>query len=329
MIGYSSKLINNILFITQETKDKNCGIGLIGKLIGEALSNSKKYNFILKECNCIGDVDSLISAYNPAAIIYNHHDITTPWIIYSNFTERYANIKHILIHHDFHQQRINDFHPSAYFGFKYIICPDPTLIGSNNVFPVNRLIPNCKIKKYTEKDRPIIGFQGFGAVHKNIPKIALKTIEEFDEAIINLQIPAAYFGSSIHDAKQRVEEVKNIIKNSGKKYIDLIFSHDLLSTEDLVSLMSQNTINCYFNDYLDGAGLASSPDYALAAKRPIALTKSHQFRNFLNIFPSIFIEDNSLKDIINFGTDHLNSLYESYSEENIIKNYEDIITKLI
>ena len=80
---------------------------------------------------------------------------------------------------------------------------------------------------------------------------------------------------------------------------------------------------------MDGAGLASSPDYALAAKRPIAVTKSHQLRNFLSISPSICIEDNSLKDIISFGIEPLKDLYQLYSEENVIKDYELTIEKIL
>ena len=337
-----NKPTKNVLLITQKTEGANCGIGIIGKLIGKALSHSKKYNFVTVSCSDMATVDGFINDYRPIAIIYNYHDTTTPWMIkrsgfLSKYTpwvksagiiSKYPQIKHIMLHHDFHQEKVDRFSPSLYHGFEYIICADPTLVGSDHVFPVNRLIPDCSIKPYVEKDRPVIGFQGFGAVHKGIHKIALKTVEEFDAAIINLHIPPAHWGTPLEGAIQRVNEVKAIVNNSGKKNIDVVFSHDILSTQDLISTMSQNTVNCYFNDYLDGAGLASSPDYALSARRPIALTKSHQFRNFLGITPSVFIEDNSLKDIISFGTDHLQGLYGSYSQSNVIEDYEKVIDKV-
>lgn len=319
--------MDNVLFISQQVADNNCGIGIIGNLIGNALSTSKKYNFVFRKCSTKVLAKKIIEQFNPIAVIYNYHDISTPWIAKCNLVNEYPNIKHIMIHHDFYQGRINTFNPNLYHGFKYIICPDPTLVGSDSVFPVNRLIPNCATEPYIEKDFPVIGFQGFGAAYKGIKKIALQVVKEFNEAVINLHIPIAHFGANAAQSNARVIEVQNVVKQSGKN-ISVKFSHDLLSTEELVKMMSQNTINCYFNDYLDGAGLASSPDYALAANRPIALTKSHQFRNFYNIKPSIFIEDNSLKDIISFGTDHLQEMRRNYSIENVVKDYENVIDKI-
>ena len=157
--------------------------------------------------------------------------------------------------------------------------------------------------------------------------INAEIIEEFDEAIIRLHIPDSRYGASIQEAYTRVEEVKRITKD--KPNIKIESSHELLDTQGIIDFLSQNTINCYFYDYMDGAGLASSPDYALAAKRPIAVTKSHQLRNFLSISPSICIEDNSLKDIILFGIEPLKDLYQLYSEENVIRDYELTIEKIL
>ena len=94
-------------------------------------------------------------------------------------------------------------------------------------------------------------------------------------------------------------------------------------------MLAQNTINCYFYDYLDGCGLASSPDYALAAGRPIAVTRSHQMRNYWDLKPSVLIEHSSIREIIANGTAPLEPLYKAYSKESVWQDYSRILNRLL
>lgn len=320
--------MTKVLFVTQTLGYKEaCGIGLIGKLIGESLVKSKKYDFDLFYTDSEKDLEDKIVVTKPRVIIYNYHPYTTPWLHKKNLRDRFSDIIHVMLHHDIHQKLIDSFSPSNYFGFKYLVTADPTLTGNDHVFVVNRLIPPHQPKQYVDRGIPIIGFQGFGPPHKGIHKIAEIVQQELDEAIIRLHIPFSYYGDPEgNQARARVSEVTNIIKKPG---IKVEASHDLLSTEKIIEFLSENTINCYFYDYLPGAGLASSPDYALAANRPIAVTKSHQLRNFIGLNPSICIEDNSLKRIISFGLRPLESLKKSYTEKNVIRDYEEMISKLL
>lgn len=305
----------------------NCGIGLIGKLLGESLIKSKKYDFEIFYTDSEKDLKEKIIATNPSAIIYNYHYITTPWINEKKLRDKFSKIIHIMLHHDIQQQIIDSYTPEKNFGFKYLVAADPTLKGNKHVYLVNRLIPPYKPKPYVEKEIPIIGFQGFGPKHKGIHKIAEKVQEEFDEAVIRLHIPFGFYGDPTgNEAKTRVKEVRDIIKKPG---IKIEASHNLLSTKEIVEFLGENTINCYFYDYLTGSGLASSPDYALAARRPIAVTKSYQLRNFQGLSPSICIEDNSLKDIISFGIAPLKHLYQAYTEENVLRDYETMLDQIL
>ena len=320
--------MEKILFVTQTLGRKaGCGIGLIGKLLAESLVKSKKYDIEVLYTDSEKDLEDRIIAIKPKVIIYNYHSITTPWVHNQKLRKRYSNIIHIMLHHDIHQRIIDTYKPRKNLGFKYLVTADPTLKGNDNVFLVNRLTPPYKPKPYVDRGFPVIGFQGFGPRHKGIHKIAEKVQEEFDEALIRLHIPFSFYGDpNGNEAKSRVSEVLAIIKKPG---IKVEASHELLSTEKIVEFLGENTINCYFYDYLPGAGLASSPDYALSAKRPIAVTKSHQLRNFIGLTPSICIEDNSLKDIISFGLKPLEQLHKAYSEESVLRDYEEMIDKLL
>lgn len=317
-----------ILFVTQTLgRKKACGIGLIGKLVGESLVKSKKYDFEVFYTDSEKELLKKIRETNPKAIIYNYHCSTMPWIESQKLRNKFSSIIHIMLHHDIHQEIIDSYKPHKNFGFKYLVTADPTLMGNDHVFLINRLIPPYKPDPYRERGIPVIGFQGFGARHKGIHKIAERVQEEFDEAIIRLHIPFSFYGDP--DGKQafkRVQEVRDIIKKPG---IKIESSHRLLSTERIVEFLSENTINCYFYDYFPReVGLASSPDYALAARRPIAVTKSQQLRNFIGLNPSICIEDHSLKEIISFGTKPLENLHQCYAEESVVRDYERMLDKL-
>lgn len=320
--------MDKILFVTQTLGHRaGCGIGLIGKLIAESLVKSKKYSFEILYTDSAQDLEDKIALMSPRTIIYNYHSTTTPWLYDSQLRNRLSDIPHIMLHHDITQGVIDSYHLQDH-GFKYLITADNTLNGNENVFTVNRLMPPYIPSPYIDRGIPVIGFQGFGFRHKGIHKIAERVCQEFDEAIIRLHIPYSFFGDQGGwEARHRVNEVRDITRD--KQGIKIEASHDLMSTGEVIEFLGQNTINCYFYDYLDGAGLASSPDYALAANRPIAVTKSHQLRNFLGINPSVCIEDNSLKDIISFGLKPLEELRNKYSEENVLKDYEHVIDSVL
>jgi hypothetical protein len=320
--------VKKVLFVTQTLGYKAaCGIGLIGKLLGESLVKSKKCDFEVLYTDSEKELEDKIVATSPVVIIYNYHPHTTPWMRNRGLRNRFSKIVHIMLHHDINQRTIDSYRPRKNFGFEYLVTADTTLKSNKHVFLVNRLIPPYRPKPYVDRGIPIIGFQGFGLRHKGIHKIAEKVQEEFDEAVIRLHIPFSFYvDPEGKEARNRVAEVRNIIKKPG---IKIEASHELLSTDKVVEFLGENTINCYFNDFHPSPGLASSPDYALSARRPIAVTKSQQLRNFLGLTPSVCIEDNSLKDIISFGLKPLENLHNLYTEESVLRDYEAMIDKVL
>ena len=318
---------HRVLFVTQTLGERAaCGIGIIGNLIGETLLQHPNYEFNVLYCDSIIEVQQKLAEWQPSVAIYNYAPGTTLWMNDRAMRAPFPNIKHVRIMHDMHQGIATTFHPALHQGWEYILADDPSVTGNDRVFITNRLLPPGPTVNYAESSKPIIGFQGFGAPHKGVAKLAHKVQEEFDEAVLRLHIPYGFFGDAAGaNANARVQEVKQIITKPG---IEVIATHDLLDTQGIVNLLAQNTINCYFYDYLDGAGIASSPDYALAAGRPIALTRSHQFRNFWNT-PEIFIENKTLKEIIAQGTTPLEPYYTSYSVDSVLNDYSKMIERLL
>lgn len=318
---------HRILFVTQTLGEKAaCGIGIIGNLIWETLKQHADYEFDVLYCDSLLEVQQKLNEWQPRVAIYNYSPGSTPWMNDREMRAPFPHIKHVRIMHDMHQSIATTFHPSLHQGWEYILADDPSVVGNDNVFITNRLIPPGPTVEYVEPAKPIIGFQGFGPPHKGIARLAYKVQEEFDEAILRLHIPYGYFEDGAgYNANTRVQEVMQIITKPG---IEVIATHELLDTQGIVNLLAQNTINCYFYDYLDGCGIASSPDYALASGRPLALTRSHQFRNFWNS-SEIFIENKTIKEIIAQGTTPLEPYYQSYSAFSVLNDYSRILEKLL
>lgn len=309
-----------------------CGIGLRGKLIIDLLEDfpSTKYNFIPAFLDNEIEVEEFIQKYNPKVIIYNYHFITTPWLD-SVDLNKYP-IKHIMIHYDVLQKDVDNFaESSSKFGnFKYVITDNNKIIPNSNVFVVTRTIPySNRIEHATDYDNqvPKIGFQGFGFLHKGIIRIADKIQEEFDAAIFRLHMPYSYFGDPNGiEANKRINEIQSVIKNPN---IKLEVSHDFLSDDEIIRWLSENTINCYFYDWLEESGIASSPDYAIASRRPFAINNSRMFIHLHNLEPSIEIEHNSLKEIIANGIAPLLPIYKLYNQKNVVRDFEVVCDKVI
>lgn len=311
-----------VLFITQILEHKAaCGIGQIGHSYAQALKNHSIYDFEIFYCDNLELIKQKIRNSKPNAVIYNYSPVSTPWIDDESLrSDEFSHIFQARFMHDINQYQVDTYKIEDNYGWKFNFSSDVNLKGNQYVFPVNRILPNPPIISYLEKLKPVIGFHGFGFSWKGIHRIAEQVIKEFDEAVIKLHMPFAYYGDSNGEqAFQRIEEVKSIIKH--KPGIELIATHEILEPDEIVNWLGQNTINCYFYDYLEGRCPSSSLDFAIAAKRPIAVTRSYQMRHVWNLTPSILIEENSLKTIIANGIRPLEPLYSLYSKESVCDDF--------
>jgi len=319
-----------ILYVTQTTADEKimCGVSLLGNMLGAALEQHPLYQFEVLHTDTAYDVINKIAEFDPKAVIYNYHPHTTPWMDSLNTRALFSDIKHVRIVHDSSQGVADAWSPQSSTAFEYMLMFDPSVKGNDHVFITNRIIPPGPTVEYKESGKPIIGFHGFGFVTKGIEKIAYQVIKEFDEAIFRLHIPNSFHADPQgYHARARVNAVQQIV--SKKPGIEVVASFDMWDDQTIINMLAQNTINCYFYDYLDGAGLSSSVDYALAARRPIAVTRSHQMRHLWNLTPSILIENSSIQQIIDQGTAPLEPLYKAYSKESVWQDYTNMLQKLL
>ncbi len=312
--------MQNILFISH--KEQQCGVYQFGKNIANALRKSRRYNFIYAECSSAKELLARVNETRPEAIIYNYYPSTLPWLKKKLMWR--IKVPHIGIMHEVTQQLANDADDSF---FQYYIAPDPTLLLKNPiVFKTGRLVLPYT-NSFPLPESPTIGSFGFGTNGKGFERLISTVQNEFDSAIIRLHIPFAAFGDCDgREARAIAQRCKAIIVKPG---IKLFLSHEFLDQAQLMDFLARNSINAFFYDENKGRGISSVIDYALAVNRPIIITKSTMFRHISSTYPSICVEDSTLKEIINNGVAPIRRYKDEWCEENLIWDYERVVEKAL
>jgi hypothetical protein len=316
---------SKILFLNH--KAQKCGVYEFGHAIGNVLVHSKKFNFFYREADTWREFYEIFQQEEPEIIIYNYYPSTMGWIGKKNgiFVNAHKiRAIQIGIIHEVTQEiadKTNDFI------FDYHIAADPTLILKNPiVYKTGRLIPHFQSDP-PKNEIVNIGSFGFATEGKGFIKIIDKVQEEFSEAIINLNISFAKFGDEKGDNARNIAEIAH--RKLIKKNIELNISHEYLTTQGVLNFLSKNDLNIFLYDQQDNRGISSATDWAIAVKRPLAVTKNSMFRHLFHCVPSICIEDNSLKTILLNGVNHLERLCEEWSPENLLLDYERIIDDIL
>jgi hypothetical protein len=321
--------MQKILFIMQQDSKKGtCGVYLIGKQYYDLLRESGKYDVVLIQPNSILDIRFALTANNPLAVIINYNPTTTPWADVRKLQKELPHIPFIRLDHEMTQLVINEYVPETNNGFFYCISPDTTLDKLNpHIFHINRLMAYGFPIEQPPKDCTWIGFQGFGFDHKGIPKIAKQVVKEFDRAIIRLHIPPSTYGDPMCLlAKKQVEIVNDIVRGTN---VIVSATHHIMSSIELIQWLSQNDVNCYLYDDNALWGIASAPDYAIAARRPIAVSRSQQLRYIWKNVPDSLIDNSSLRKIISNGFNPFESLYQKMSRWNVLDELEKTLNQII
>lgn len=271
---------------------ERCGVQQFGRYVGGAIMFGKR-PVTCVEVSSLEEHDAWVAKTNPELCIYNYYPSTMPWL----HADRLFTLGRpsVCIVHECSQGLVDNIR-SAFTGFTHFMCPDPTLsVDSRVVFKSHRIVPRFYPDPYPP--RITIGSFGFGFGNKGYLRLVATVQSEFDEATIRLHIPYAQFGDADGgQARQRAADCQAVITKPG---IQLEVTHDFLDHDRLLGWLAGNSLNAFFYDRMDGRGIASTTDFAMAVFRPIAITKSVMFRHIWD--KPICIEDHSLRSILERG----------------------------
>lgn len=294
--------LSKVIFISN-TPDR-CGVNQYGKSVYGLLSKSDKLQMCYAPCDTYVDAVQQIYRFSPDVIVYNYHRYTMAWLDKS-FVKRFPKMKQIAIEHEVSM-------PAPKNLTKRI--PQATL---------PRVLYPC-VDKYKDKDIPIIGSFGFGGWHKNFHGLVSMVQEQFDEAVIRLHMPpSAYIDPTGEIAKQVSFECISRVEKPG---IKLEIDFDFFTLDQLLTWLNQNTLNAF--NYVRNKkqiGISSVIDWALSARRPIAISDSFMFSHLADVAPLIRMDMNPLQNIIDRGTRVLEPYYRKWSNEAFIKTWERIL----
>lgn len=303
-----------ILFVNH--RQKTCGVHQFGHRLFSPALKSQRY-----ACYYI-DIDNVDEFYywrdylDPKIVVYNYYNgATMPWMSPHVVNEQRQRFKQLCVFHE-----VNIWH----MGFDALIHQDPTNTDTKFI-NISRPIPDYE-PVHWHCDIPVIGSFGFGLGGKGFTRIVDYVKRDFDRAIIRFNIPFAAFGDNEGvGARNWAASCREHLGDAAN--IQLKITHDLLPENDLLDWLAMNTLNCFLYDTNHGRGISGTLDYALAANKPIAITRSEQFRHFWTLNESCNIENRNLRDIIAQGTENLAFFREKWGNKAVLSDWEAIFDR--
>ena len=307
--------MTRVLYINHEFAQ--CGVFQAGDRLGNALQkHQSKHDFNYINVNSFEAYAQAFSNYKPDLVLANFFPPTMGWLTENAVAATPVPI--ISICHETYM--LNDLLKK--FDYASVLNPfyptkDKRVLLTRNGLP--EYVPTP-----TDSEKITIGSFGFSFPNKGWHRIMEQVNEEFDEAHIRFHMPQSTFGDS--DGAHTQNRIKEAREFPFKPGITIEFSHDYKNEKDLIDWLSENTVNCFFYDEFGERGVSSTTDYALASRRPIAISNSSMFNN-LDV-EGIRVPETTLRQIIKNGIRPLDPLYK-YTMDYVVIQYEDFIDSII
>lgn len=318
------------IILLVSNKELQCGVHEFGTTIMKSIRISEKYDFRYAEAANTIDLVAEIGQHDPAAIIFNWHAITMPWA--KAAADLLCDRPTIAILHDILSEHLETMLDEP---FDLFLVHEPDLkTGNPYVVPAPRPIPWLDAPPPDDRPAPAqgpihIGSFGFPTKDKNFDQVVFYAQEAFDECVIHIHLPTASFSDgSMNLAREVVEDCQKLVRKPG---IVVKPTHEFLTRPQLLEALSKNDLNILLYDADRGLGaLSSAADMAVAAGRPLALRRGKMFRHLDGAtFPSIFVDDLSLNEILSNGTAPLKPLQEAWSAQRLTEAYECALDSLL
>ncbi len=305
--------MTRVLFVNHRTKA--CGVGQMGSRYYRNLAESEKYECFYIDVDRRDEYEDWANRLLPAAVVFNFYSgATMPWLSNDLVAQHRADYKQLCIYHEL---------PLEGKGFDLILQQDPTSTDSFAHWSLPRSIPVFDRPVYPHSDMPRFGSFGFGLGGKGFAELVRMVNLEYDEAIIHLHIPFAAFGDEYGVAAHAHAE--DARRENVKPGITLTIDHDFWEEEMLLDWLAGNDCNAFLYHPHYGRGISGTLDYALAVRRPLAITHSYQFQHVWGIDESFCVDGDhpkSLHQIIGMGTGHLEKFHDLWSREAFVASFE-------
>jgi hypothetical protein len=290
-------------------RNHNCGVHQYGLQVASGI------NAVHCPVSSLGDVDAAISYHNPQHVIWNWHAATLGQIVNPFSQRHHFRQKHICLLHEFDQRLFAGNFFDAY------VMPDPTnTYRADRFHTCERLLPEYA-NPHPEPDVATVGSFGFAASDIKGYETILDTVRSaYPFAIVRLHIPSNWFGDPSGARARSI--VAHLQESAGRNYI-IQGHHDWLDEHDLLNWLGSNTINIFPYAPVPHPGISSSTDWAIASKRPVAVSRCGLFKHLHHL--PICLEDYSVREIADRGVSPIKHLWEKWSKAVFSQRWDEIL----
>lgn len=301
------------------TRKATCSIYESGLMSYDALCLSKCFEIDYLEID--QDFHEIPSHYS--FYIFNYHYITMGWLN-TKSVKRLPGLKLALVlevapNNPFVYCPKNDFD-----GYCVI---DPTVkIDNEKVYAFPRPLEiSDSIPPYQESEIPTIGTFGFATPGKGFELVVDAVNQEFEEAIIRINIPSGEYTNSTTWNLQKqdyADYLAGMCKKIAKPGIQVVFTNDYMTKEELIRWCSQNTLNCFlYNRHQPG--LSATTDQAISSGRPLAVSNNPTFRHihsYIKAYPY-----QSLKQSIESSQAQVVKIQQAWHPMKFAERFEQVL----
>lgn len=312
MSGFTQK--PKCLFVN--TAKANCSIYESGKMSYESLLLSDRY--ILDYLELDETVDFIPHKYDFYVFNYHHNPLTMGWLD-MEVVRQLPGFKATLV---------LEILPNDPF----ILCPkdvfdaylalDPTMnVADKRVyaFPRPLEVPQ-KITPYSKPDIPIIGSFGFATPEKGFELVVEAVNKEFDEAIVRINIPSGTYAKD--EGESYADYLSQLCKQTAKKGVQVIVTHDYMTKEELIEWCAQNTLNCFMYTRKI-PGLSATTDQAISSGRPLIVSQADTFRHIHTYTKPYPLQ--SLKEAIATSQQQVLKIQKDWHPKNFALKFEKVL----
>lgn len=297
-----------------------CGVyQFFKRMTKPVVESDPDYYYI--ETNNEWEHDYWLNEIKPEIVVYNFYfsGSTMPWLTNNKVNLQRGRFKQLCL---FHEGNIDDK------GFDLIFHQNPVNLDQK-YFNLPRPIPHYPNISHNRNKVPTVGTFGFGLGGKGFGTLIEHVIHDFDRAHIRMNIPFAHFGDSNGDgARWWSQHCHEILAAHNTPNITLTITHELLPESQLLDFLAANDINAFCYDDNIGRGISGTLDYALAVRRPIAITKSWQFQHMWNDL-MLLSPDNGLQEIMTAGIQHLEKYHIKWNDAAMIHAFTTAFEKVM
>jgi hypothetical protein len=301
------------------TKKATCSIYESGRMSYDALCLSKRFHIDYIEIDQnFHEIPSHYGFY-----VFNYHYITMGWLNTKSVRKlpglKLALVLEVAPNDPFVFCSQNDFD-------SYCVIDPSIKIDDKRVYAFPRplevldFIPSCQ-----ETEIPIIGTFGFATPGKGFELVVDAVNQEFEEAIIRVNIPSGEYTNSTTWNLQKQDYsdyLAGLCRKVAKSGIQVIFTNDYMTKEELIRWCSQNTLNCFlYNRHQPG--LSATTDQAISSGRPLAISNNPTFRHihpYIKPYPY-----QSLKQSIESSQSQVVKIQQAWHPVKFAERFEQVL----